>query len=152
MKSAYKRVKRDGKICYVKTLANGAEVHKDGDEFLAHDSAGHYLGFTADEEEAEHLAVNGYVNVPYLDYANELSLWLVWNDAVECGGCRVMQAADGTQILALPNSIYMTAKRDEHGYAVELLAEDELYSRYGSNDFDSCLEVKVIDDGKLVLK
>jgi hypothetical protein len=149
-KSEFKRVNRDGQYRYVKEVAGGGEVHRSKYEFAAYDKDGHYLGFCADQDKAEAMAFSGSPNDMTLDVANELSLWVMWNDAVN-GGARVMSDDDGYQIMALPNGVFMRAKDDGKEYETELLSDVEMEEQYW-DEANQSYHLHVVAEGKLVLE
>lgn len=140
-KSEFKRLKRGDKLCRVKELPGGAEIRVDGGEFYAHDAKGRYLGWTNNQPEAEHMATTGHVNM--MDDASDLSLWLVWNDALDSGE-NVLEDGEGNQFLSLGHGVVMIACEDKHGWSVELITNQELWDRYKDDEFD-VLALQVAD-------
>lgn len=123
-KTGFKRQEREGKKVLVKTLPNGAEITKSGDEFYAYDTRRNYLGFASSQEQAEYMASNGYPNI--MDDASELSLWEMWNDAINSGE-KPLEDKDGTQFLSLGFDTIMFATKDAHGWDVGLMNERDFW-------------------------
>jgi hypothetical protein len=107
-----------------KTLPDGSRIEKVRGGYDAYDAAGRYLGNTKDVNEAQCMAENGFMN--RLDDVADLSLWCMWQDAINSGETPV-QAEDGTQFLSLPDGIVMSAKRGDHGPEVALLRYEDFY-------------------------
>jgi hypothetical protein len=132
----FKRVKRNGDTLYIKTLPGGAEVHRSKGEFTVYDYDGNYLGFTADQAKAEAMAMRGRPGLITIDGASDLSLWVMWNDAIE-NGARVLTDDDGWQIIFIRDGIFMRAKEDDSGYDVDLLTDEEMASYYWDDETET---------------
>lgn len=138
-KTEYKRLEREGEKRLVRVLPNGGEVRKYPHEFNAYDAKGRYLGFTGDEDQAVWMAANGFPN--RLDDCNELSLWLAWNDAVDSGNHPVEDSTTGEQFIMLRDGVVMCAKRDKHGWGVQLYDLDTFWDTYSESGPASCLSL-----------
>lgn len=139
--TGFKRVKCDaGKSRLVKALPNYSKIERCGKDYEVYDTQGNYLGFSKDLSEAEFMALNGYTN--RMDNASDLSLWLVWNDAVASGE-KVLEDDEGKQFLSLDHDVVMSAKEDEHGWDVELLSGQLFWDNYRSKEFEGVLALKV---------
>jgi hypothetical protein len=149
-KSEFNRVKRNGDTLLVKTLPNGSEVQNNGVDFTAYDADGNYLGFHADQDKAEASAISGKPSIATIDNANDLALWLMWNDAID-SGARVLSDEEGWQIISLRDGIFMRAKADEGGYAVELLTDQDMQDHYWDNDSQT-FNLSIVKNDKLRLE
>ena len=74
----------------IKKLGSGGWVHKRFNEYHAYSREGKFLGYTPRLVAAEVMASNGYVNNLGIDDANDLSLWVAWNDGVAAGELRLL--------------------------------------------------------------
>lgn len=140
----FKREKRDGKYIWVWKLPNGAEVHQysvEGD-YSVYDSEGRYLGFTATMRHAEFLGSSGRMNV-LPDTVSELDLWDLWNMAT-CHNRPVVCQRTKEQILMLPGDIAMVAKKEDDGYEVRLLDQQEFEEQYFDQEND-CWDLTHLD-------
>lgn len=146
-KSGFVRETRDGKRVYVKRLSSGCDIvrydAKKYKEYNVYDANGIYLGWTTNLDEAEYMAAKGFVNNPGSDHASELSLWVFWNDAV-AAGCSVFLGDDGEQVIAMTDNLFMIAKKDDHGWDVEVLNHLDFEYRYGDETFSSVHQLKRI--------
>lgn len=123
-----KRKNIEGNYFYVKELPSGADC------FDAFDKDGHFLGgLIISQENAELIADNGYVVNPDRDTMSDLSWWVAWNDAVQCG-VEVMEDPQGTQIMSLGHDVYMTVRRAEDGWDMDIIDDVELGDRYYSKE------------------
>jgi hypothetical protein len=61
---------------------------------------------------------------------NERVLWALWNAAVDMGHVPA-EAKDGTQALCIFNAVFMTVKKTEHGYDIDILNGSHFYAKYG---------------------
>lgn len=140
--AGFKRKKHsDGKFRYTKALDGGAEVVFEDDDFWAYDAQGRQLGWTSSQKEAEFMAVHGFPNG--MDDASDLSLWLAWNDAVRSGEI-VLQDEQGRQFLSLGHRVVMSAMHDEHGFDIELMAEQDFWEAHAAEGFN-VLALKIAD-------
>lgn len=146
-KPEFRRENREGSYVYVKRLAIGGEVHRDGEEFRAYDADGHYLGFSNDQQEAELMASSGFTNIPHMEESSDLSWWVLWNDHVESGN-RVFLGDDGEQVIAVRNDLYMVAKEDDRGWDIEIIDDVTLFDRYRNDTYDCVVELKIIPNSK----
>lgn len=136
-----------GNLVLVKTMPGGGKVVKPhrgrGSSsrpvcYDAYDAGGHYLGNTNSLTDAERAADRGFV-ILLNDACSDLSLWVLWNDAVN-SGVHVYQTESGSQILALdsnrcPSSHYLIVSEAEDGWDVDLLDINELDMQYGDGDY-----------------
>lgn len=144
-KTAYRREKRSGKSAMVRRLSMGGSIIKQGEEFHAFDKNDRFLGWTNDEEEAEYMAYHGLTNSTCEESANQISLWMAWNDAVD-SGTQVLEAPSGDQVMLLGDCIYMVAEVD--GACVELITDVEIGQRYADPNFPCVRMLKPVENGK----
>lgn len=127
----FKYEKRGEDLVMIKTHEGGAEVRydfDDGDVFSVYDKDGNYLGWTERLDEADYMAHHGFPNM--LEDISDLSLWTMWNDALDCGEKPLEDPTDGTQFLCLRNDIVMSAQQDAQGWEIKLMMYldfEELY-------------------------
>lgn len=147
-RSEFTRELRDGHYHHVKRLAFGGEIHrgKDGETFDAYDSAGTFLGWSTNQAEAEFMATKGFTATPTADPAGDLSLYVLWDDAVD-SGTRVMVGDNGEQIIALSNSVLLVVTPDRQ---CEIITDVDLYDRYANDEFDSVVELATIPNDKAI--
>lgn len=131
-------------------VKSGGKVKQSGDEFIALDRAGNYIGFTASKTVAETMANTGRVCVATIDSACEISRWPLWNDAVD-SGARVLVDDKNRQVISLGDSIFMIATDYRSGWVTELITDVELEERY-YNKTDECYDLRVLTAGKFRLE
>lgn len=136
LREGFKREKIDGEFESVKTLSNGSKIIDNGSEeifpFGVYGPKGHFLGNITTLKAAEEMGEKGFVS--YLDDCSDLSLWTMWNDAVD-SGVRVLEEPDSkSQYLSMPDGVVMEAKNDEHGWSIRLLDDSELWTVYGDEE------------------
>lgn len=108
----------------------------------AYDSKGRWLGFS-DEKAINNAAKNGFLIDTTSDKVNDLSMWQMWNDAVEMT-IGVMEAEDGSQFLALSDEVYLRVVKDNDGWSCEWLTRADLEERYYDDDLQ-CFRLKWTD-------
>ncbi len=133
----FKREKLDKKFQMVKTLKNGGKVVDNGD-FDVYDQKGRWLGFVSELWVAEHMASTGFLN--NLEKCSELSLWVMWNDAVDSGVQVLTDPTDkNTQFIVLPDEVVMEAKKEEDGWITTLMDLDLFWNVHGDDNHDYLL-------------
>lgn len=146
-KGEFRRKQTDDGTINAKELEGGSEIHRTGHgvgaEYFAHDSKGRYLGFHADQQQAELMAIKGHPNV--MDDAPELSLWVMWTDAVNFGTKPLEDVENKTQFISLGHKVVMRAQRGEHGWDVSLLSEADFWEQYQLAGTDM-LELTIADE------
>lgn len=113
-------------------LDNGAIIIIEGstrqDGAEAYDANGRWLGLFRSVALAEEAAEEGYC-ADFQEKASELSAWQLWNDATQ-HGTSVLEDDHGAQIIKVSDEVYLRAKSDKHGWAVDWLNDKELNSEY----------------------
>ena len=142
--SGFKKEKdNEGNNALVKRFENGSYIAHSGEEFYAYNERGQYLGFSTEQDEAEFMAQNGFAN--QIDDISDLSLWVMWNDAVDSGEKPLEDPETGEQFLALPNyKTIISVQEGEHGWDVNIISEELLWEMYKHEKYD-CLCLRIAE-------
>lgn len=138
----------DGEERHTKAFPDASYVEWDESGFSAFNKHGYYVGMHAECKVAEYLATKNRANV--LDECSELSLWPMWNDAVDSGS-RVFRDDDGRQFIYLSNDVLMCASDDKHGYSAEIVQRMDFDQEFWDKQTD-CYEIDIVEDDALKLR
>lgn len=102
------------------------------------DDAGNELGKTSNRYQAEYMAESGYVS--QVETIGQIFLWPMWNDAIDSGNIP-LEDTDGTQFLYIFEALYMSAKKSEFGWNIDIMDENTFYGQYRSSEFPQVLKL-----------